>query len=140
MATRNDDQKAHRRAYEQAITRDPILREKRNKRQRELYAERAATSVGRKRHNTRQKDKRTLRREMTDVIKVGQGCADCGYNADPIALDFDHLPGTDKIAAVATMVGDAKGWEMIIAEIAKCEVVCSNCHRIRTRDRRNRGS
>jgi hypothetical protein len=68
-------------------------------------------------------------------IKVSRGCTDCGYNVSPEALDFDHLPGVDKEYRLATMAaGSSKA--RIDREIAKCEVVCANCHRIRTAQRR----
>jgi hypothetical protein len=66
-------------------------------------------------------------------IKLERGCVDCGYRASPVALDFDHLPGTVKRYRIACMAGMKR--ELVDAEIAKCEVVCANCHRIRTHDR-----
>lgn len=54
----------------------------------------------------------------------------------PQALDFDHLPGFPKTRDVSQMVY-ANKWEPIEAEIAKCEVVCANCHRVRTESRRS---
>lgn len=66
-------------------------------------------------------------------VKVDRGCTDCGYRANPVALDFDHLPGVVKLYRVACMAGMRRA--LIDAEIAKCEVVCANCHRIRTNDR-----
>lgn len=74
-------------------------------------------------------------REYMQRIKVERGWVDCGYNANPVALDFDHLPGTEKRYRLAVMYGMRR--ELIDAEIAKCEVVCANCHRIRTNDRLN---
>lgn len=68
-------------------------------------------------------------------VKVDRGCTDCGYNAHAVALDFDHLPGQTKLYRIATMAGMSR--TLIDAEIAKCEVVCANCHRIRTADRLN---
>ena len=56
-------------------------------------------------------------------------CVDCG-EADPIVLDFDHQ--RDKVANVSTMVLRKWPWPKILDEIAKCEVVCANCHRRRT--------
>lgn len=57
-------------------------------------------------------------------------CADCGGKFPACAMDFDHLPGSAKAfnMAAAKKIGVAK----VRAEIAKCEVVCANCHRIRT--------
>jgi len=56
-------------------------------------------------------------------------CVDCG-ESDPDVLDFDHL--RDKRANVSRLVHVAVSWEMVLAEIAKCEVRCANCHRRRT--------
>ena len=68
-------------------------------------------------------------------VKLARGCVDCGYNTHAVALDFDHLPGFTKEHRLAVMAaGNSK--VKIDAEIAKCEVVCANCHRIRTADRR----
>ena len=55
-------------------------------------------------------------------------CADCG-EADPIVLEFDHLG--NKAFNLGTELHD-RNWDSVLAEIAKCEVVCSNCHRRRT--------
>lgn len=68
-----------------------------------------------------------------EKIKLESGCMDCGYNRYPEALDFDHLPGEIKEGNIAQMVNYSM--ERLLREIAKCEVVCSNCHRHRTRVR-----
>jgi hypothetical protein len=62
-------------------------------------------------------------------IKEKSGCADCG-NKNPIVLDFDHLK--DKKYNISRMIHDGFSWKAILKEIEKCEVVCANCHRIRT--------
>lgn len=67
-----------------------------------------------------------------NALKVAAGCTDCGYNAHPAALEFDHILG-GKQANVSALIGYT--WVRIQAEIAKCEVVCANCHRIRTVER-----
>ena len=55
-------------------------------------------------------------------------CVDCG-ESDPVVLEFDHLG--EKKFAVATGVR-GRNWQTVLDEIAKCEVVCANCHRRRT--------
>jgi hypothetical protein len=56
-------------------------------------------------------------------------CSDCG-EADSLVLEFDHL--RDKRAAVSWLRVNAAGCRALLDEIAKCEVVCANCHRRRT--------
>ena len=75
------------------------------------------------------------RHEKISEIKMSRGCADCGYNAHAIALDFDHI-NDDKIDGVSRMVSKRRPWRDVLAEVEKCEVVCANCHRVRTADRR----
>lgn len=55
--------------------------------------------------------------------------ADCGRTYPHYVMDFDHVRGT-KLANVSEMRnGTVKAMQ---AEIEKCEVVCANCHRIRS--------
>jgi len=65
-------------------------------------------------------------------------CADCGGSFHPAAMQFDHLPGPRKLRDVSTLV--VRGCtRMAIEEIAKCELVCANCHAVRTYLRRASG-
>ena len=59
-------------------------------------------------------------------------CVDCGQ-ADVRVLEFDHVRG-QKSANITRMLNGAP-WSAIEAEIAKCEVRCANCHRIKTLER-----
>lgn len=52
-------------------------------------------------------------------------------------MDFDHVQGV-KVGNVGKMVNEAVSVETLMAEIAKCEVVCANHHRIRTFERKAR--
>ena len=58
-------------------------------------------------------------------------CVDCG-ESDPIVLEFDHLG--DKKFGISDGI-QSRRWKDVLDEIAKCEVVCANCHRRRTAKR-----
>lgn len=75
------------------------------------------------------------RRLAIQAIKLKAGCIDCGYCEHPAALDFDHRPLEIKLFSVGTTPNGR--WEQVLREIAKCDVVCANCHRVRTEDRRS---
>lgn len=62
-------------------------------------------------------------------------CVDCGGTFDPICMDFDHLPEFEKSADVSRMLRRRMAKSKIEAEIAKCELVCANCHRLRSKSR-----
>ena len=78
---------------------------------------------------------RRLRLELaTRIVEYlrAHPCVDCG-ESNPLVLEFDHL--RDKIDNVSSLVRRLSNWAAIEAEIEKCEVVCANCHRIRTAKR-----
>lgn len=62
-------------------------------------------------------------------------CLDCGNKFPSCAMDFDHVRGVKEFN-VSNPSG--RPIEVVVAEIAKCEVVCACCHRIRTEERRLR--
>lgn len=76
-----------------------------------------------------------LRYELVNRAKT-RPCADCGRQYHPFVMDLDHRPGELKIACVSQLVNRHAKIEIIEREIAKCDVVCSNCHRLRTLARR----
>ena len=53
-------------------------------------------------------------------------CCKCG-ESHPACLDFHHA-NDDKINNVSTLIRSASR-EIVMEEIAKCDVLCSNCHR-----------
>jgi hypothetical protein len=61
-------------------------------------------------------------------------CVDCGER-DVMVLEFDHL--TEKLNELSALVASGASIAAIKREIAKCEVVCCNCHRRRTARRGN---
>lgn len=69
-------------------------------------------------------------RRITEL--KSEPCADCGLTFAPIAMDFDHVRGV-KFRPIAAMREFA--WAKVWGEIAKCDLVCACCHRIRTATR-----
>lgn len=80
--------------------------------------------------------KRDLRRRKADTIQMAKArpCADCGNRYPPYVMDLDHVRGK-KIANVSAMTVSFS-FARILIEIAKCDVVCANCHRERTAKRK----
>jgi hypothetical protein len=77
--------------------------------------------------------------DENDVIKLRHGCADCGWRGWARGLDWDHVRGP-KVATIAMLIGRIRPWSDVLAEMEKCQVVCANCHRIRTCERRRRAA
>jgi hypothetical protein len=63
-------------------------------------------------------------------MKVERGCADCGER-HPACLEWHHLDPREKDGTVSRMMQNCVRWEAILAEVKKCVVLCSNCHRKR---------
>lgn len=78
-------------------------------------------------------------KKMAEIhqYQLEMGCMDCGYNKHPAALEFDHRPGEIKLFNIGEQMGN-RSRAVLWAEIAKCDVVCANCHNIRTHNRRVR--
>jgi vacuolar-type H+-ATPase subunit D/Vma8 len=82
----------------------------------------------------RKAEQAAVKRNRDLVIQnLKRGCVDCGYS-NILALDFDHV-SSDKEFTIADKLSSAMSEKRLQKEIDKCEVVCSNCHRIRTSDR-----
>lgn len=58
-------------------------------------------------------------------------CKDCNISYPPYVMDFDHITDNKKYN-VSNMIRKRFSIEKIKNEIQKCELVCSNCHRLRT--------
>lgn len=80
------------------------------------------------------------RLEFIQAYKLDHGCADCGFRGHPAALEFDHLPEHEKKFAISARIAAAIDQGELLAEMAKCEVVCANCHRVRTFERADHGA
>jgi hypothetical protein len=71
-------------------------------------------------------------------LKAGRPCTDCRRTYAPQVMQWDHLPGSLKLGNISTDLRGRSRQE-ILDEISKCELVCANCHAIRTFKRAARG-
>jgi hypothetical protein len=79
----------------------------------------------------RNREQGKTRRAFVDSLKAS-GCVDCG-NMNLTVLHLDHT--RDKVAGLGYMTRYAS-FKTLEQEAAKCEVRCSNCHMIKTAERR----
>lgn len=79
-------------------------------------------------------DRRLWNKEFLYRVLRKSKCVDCG-ESNPICLEFDHL--SNKKAGVAELCHQGYSIKNIKKEMKKCEVVCRNCHMIRTCQRSN---
>lgn len=82
-----------------------------------------------------QKSERTKRHEERRVIREyvynylkARSCVICG-EADPACLEFDHLDPTRKRFNISQAIRNRFNIKAIKREIAKCQILCANCHR-----------
>lgn len=80
----------------------------------------------------REAERLRYNRDLIDTFK-DVPCADCGHRFPSYVMDFDHVRGAKRKAIGQMLTANP---DAIIEEILKCEVVCSNCHRIRTHVRK----
>ena len=52
-------------------------------------------------------------------------------------LDFDHIDPETKSYGIAKGLHAIKSWQNILIEIEKCQILCANCHRIKTSEHQN---
>ena len=72
------------------------------------------------------------RKDFVNAIKEASPCMDCHQFFPAVCMDFDHRPGEVKKMGIAKMVINLYSLPAILEEIKKCDLVCANCHRIRT--------
>lgn len=72
------------------------------------------------------------KKDKIDELKRNP-CMDCGNTFPTCAMQFDHRPGEVKKFRLGQ--SSNRSWSTIEAEIAKCDLVCANCHAIRTYER-----
>ena len=67
---------------------------------------------------------------------VGNTCIRCGYNKSTAALDFHHRDPSEKLFGIGTAFNARNPdtcsrvvRDQVLMEVAKCDLLCSNCHR-----------
>lgn len=82
----------------------------------------------------RNHEKRNIRSWLITEYK-DVSCVDCEKVFPWCVMDFDHRQGEEKefsIGAFSRMSRTETNMDKVKKEIAKCDVVCANCHRVRT--------
>lgn len=77
-------------------------------------------------------NQRSVQRRVNFIrdYKESRGCTDCGLRYPHFVLEFDHVPERGKKSH--KLDPTRFGMDRLMMEIAKCDVVCGNCHNIRT--------
>lgn len=80
----------------------------------------------------RQRSRDSMNKKVRE-IKEGSPCVDCKQYYPFWIMQFDHIDD-NKIGSVSSLAR-SKSFNTVLAEIAKCELVCANCHATRTYNR-----
>ncbi|MBI2285570.1 HNH endonuclease [Candidatus Saccharibacteria bacterium] len=71
------------------------------------------------------------RKLLLEYLK-DKSCEVCGID-DPRVLEFDHINPVTKSFTIARGISSLLlSWEKILTEIEKCQILCANCHKIKT--------
>lgn len=68
------------------------------------------------------------RRKLRAIALMGSKCFGCGRTGPAAIFEFHHLNPAEKMFGIATD-GIPRRWEVTVAELAKCVMLCANCHR-----------
>lgn len=79
-------------------------------------------------YNGKKKEYDKQKRDFLAWYKLERGCSECGYNEHPAALTFDHVDPSTKLFNPSNY--GQYSWESLLHEVAKCRVLCANCHNI----------
>lgn len=104
--------------------RDPVKQQEAKRR----YYERNKETVKSKARNHSRVMRAKVKTWLHDYLKE-HPCVDCGAT-DPIILEFDHIRDKEFNVGEANTLGITL--KRVMAEVAKCEVRCANCHRKKT--------
>lgn len=97
-----------------------------DKEKHKIYREKQKHKMGSYQISYREK-----RRLLIHKMKKTLACVYCGLK-NPLCLEFDHIDRSQKKGILATMITGGYKWQDVLDEIAKCQPVCANCHRIKS--------
>src|SRR5215207_10371996 len=95
-----------------------------------LYYEKNKSRYFAKNRRNKNRQRNRLRAILWEAKQ--RPCQDCGVVFHPWVMEFDHRDGSTKLAAVGNLAGRGCRDARLLEEISKCDVVCANCHRMRT--------
>jgi hypothetical protein len=117
------------------MRRNEIQKHRKNELERARYARNGAE--GRDEQRRRTENTRRKHLAIVTAIKLENGCIDCGYRGHPAALHFDHRDPATKSFGISRSLGFSL--PILMAEIAKCDVRCANCHAVRSANQKHLG-
>lgn len=71
---------------------------------------------------------RRARIKQRAIDYLGGKCQRCDYDKCPAVLEFHHRDESDKEFTISAK-GNTLAWDTILKELAKCDLLCANCHR-----------
>lgn len=95
------------------------------------YYKRNPTSI----LDSSRKQSKIIRKIVIDL--KNKPCTDCKNTYPYFVMDFDHIKGKKRFN-ISEATQKYRSIPRLMEEIAKCELVCANCHRIRTYGRMNK--
>lgn len=88
-------------------------------------------SLNKEYYAERNRRKREALARYVKELKEAAICHDCKVKFPHYVLEFDHTRGVKKVN-----ISNTTSWKSLNEELAKCDIVCANCHSIRTWQRR----
>jgi hypothetical protein len=86
---------------------------------------------GREARTERHRARVNAARAWMASLKESLACTDCGEKFPACVMHWDHLPGHEKVGCISDLVGSRRR-TLTLTELEKCELVCANCHVLRT--------
>jgi len=105
-------------------TRDPLT----NKTDLSEEHKKEVKRLANKKHSKLKREK--IEAYVGDIFR-NTSCHDCGVK-NIIVLQFDHRDPSEKTYDISRLIQSGASLKRIQEEVAKCDIVCANCHFIRT--------